>query len=474
MASIFSKDKRIIYTRRIREFWFEYKSKKIGLAGLALIIIYVLVAVFAPFLTPYNPITQPRLAQATAMPEWITVFPGYQDYGKTQREILNWNVEKGSEFVEGWGSSAEIQYEAIKPQLVQVELSSQFSYMQIAPNEFFTLFRYEVENIKDIECSIALSLIPPEANSSYIFWRSETLTAEKSQDVTVDSKDPIFIKRLGFKLQENVGNIIFSQKGDYTFILLIQFRSLSNDAMAKVVIENSQIVLLGRVHGILGTDYLAKDIWSHLVWGSRISLSIGLLAALVGTVIGIFVGVTSGYLGGLTDEVLMRTVDILLCLPLLPLLLALVHLYGRNVYYIVLFIGIFGWQGLARVIRSQTLSIRETPYIESARASGASGFYIMQKHIVPNIIPVAFASMILAVPSAILFEAALSFLGFGDPRVVTWGMMLQHAFGFGGFSQLAWWWIVPPGLAIIGLCMAFVFIGHAFDEIVNPRLRRRR
>lgn len=473
MAALLSKDKRIIYIRRIRQFWEEYRSKKIGLFGLGLLIIYVAVAIFSPWLTPYDPIAQPRLAQSFSMPEWVTVFPQYSDYGKTQRENLNWNVKKGSEFVEGWGTSVEIRYEGGN-RLAQVELSSQFSYNQMAPNEFFAKFRYEIENIRDAECSIALSLIPPEANSSYIFWKSETLNADKSQDVTTDSKDPVFIKRLGFALQENVGNIIFSQKGDYTFIVLIQFRPLSNDAMAEVIIENSQIVLLGRVHGILGTDYLAKDIWSHLVWGSRISLSVGLLAALVGTVIGIFVGVVSGYLGGLVDEVLMRTVDILLCLPLLPLLLALVHLYGRNVYYIVLFIGIFGWQGLARVIRSQTLSIRETPYIESARASGGSGFYIMQKHIVPNIIPVAFASMVLAVPSAILFEASLSFLGFGDPRVVTWGMMLQHAFGFGGFSQLAWWWIVPPGLAIIGLCLAFVFVGHAFDEIVNPRLRRRR
>jgi peptide/nickel transport system permease protein len=204
------------------------------------------------------------------------------------------------------------------------------------------------------------------------------------------------------------------------------------------------------------------------------SLIIGLLAALVGTSIGIFVGVASGYLGGYVDEISMRIVDILICLPLLPLLLALVYLYGRNVFYIVIFIAVFGWQGLARIIRAQTLSIREAAYIDTARASGAGGFYIMLRHIVPNIIPVAFASMVLAVPGAILFEAALSFLGFGDPSVPTWGMMLQHAFSFGGFTHLAWWWIIPPGLAIIGMCLAFVFIGYAFDEIVNPRLRRRR
>ena len=290
----------------------------------------------------------------------------------------------------------------------------------------------------------------------------------------MDSKDPLFIARVGFTAIENVAAKVFSQKGEYTFSLVIQFRPLSINAAAEIDIEKDRTVILGHVHGILGADYLAQDIFSQLVHGARLSLIIGLLAAVVGTGIGMLVGIISGYLGGVVDEVSMRTVDVLLCLPLLPLLLALVNLYGRNVYYIVLFIAIFGWQGLARVIRSQTLSIRETAYIETARASGASGFYIMLRHILPNIIPVAFASMVLAVPSAILFESALSFLGFGDPRVPTWGKMLQHAFGFGGFDNLAWWWIIPPGLAIIGICLGFVFVGFAFDEIVNPRLRRRR
>ncbi len=437
-------------------------------------LMYAGVAIFAPYLTPYNPMSQPRLAQAIAMPEWITVFPQFQEYGRTQRNTLNWQIVAGSDYITNWGTTVDIQYAADNPELVQVALKSHFAYEQLAPNEFYTKFRYEVTNLTDVEYSMTLVLTPPDANGSWVFFKSPTLSAARSQDVTADSKDPLFIKLLGYDLQTNVGNIIFAQRGNYTFTMYLNLRALSGNAEAHILFKEAQIVLLGRVHGILGTDYLAKDIWSHIVWGSRISLIVGLLAAIVGTAIGIFVGVVSGYLGGMTDEVLMRTVDILLCLPLLPLLLALVHLYGRNVYYIVLFIAIFGWQGLARVIRSQTLSIRETPYIESARASGGSGFYIMRRHIVPNIIPVAFASMILAVPGAILFEAALSFLGFGDPRVVTWGMMLQHAFGFGGFSQLAWWWILPPGLAIIGLCLSFVFVGHAFDEIVNPRLRRRR
>lgn len=473
MASLFSKDKRIVYTRRIQQFWIEYRAKKIGLFGLALLILYVAVAIFAPWLSPYDPLTQPRLAQSFAMPEWVKIFPQFQDLATTQRLTLNWNVDQGSEFVKGWGTMVTTRYETGNMQPAQVVISGKFPFNQLAPNEFFTKFRYEATDVQDIEYSITLSLLTPD-ESEYLFHKSSTFTEDRSEDVTMDSKDPLFIATLGFEAIENIGNAIFAEQGDYTFSFTIQFMPLSTSATSQIVIKESSLVTLGHVHGILGADYFAKDIFSQLIHGARLSLTIGLLAAVVGTSIGIFVGVLSGYLGGAVDEISMRVVDILLCLPLLPLLLALVHLYGRNVFYIVLFIAIFGWQGLARVIRSQTLSIRETAYIETARASGAGGFYIMLRHIIPNIIPVAFASMVLAVPGAILFESSLSFLGFGDPRVPTWGKMLQHAFLFGGFSELAWYWIIPPGLAIIGICLAFVFVGFAFDEIVNPRLRRRR
>jgi len=473
MAALLSKDKRIIYVRRIRRFWEEYRSKKIGIIGLGLLIMYISVAILAPWLTPYDPIAQPRLAQSFAMPEWVTVFPQFNDLTTTQKIPLTWNVEKGSQFVKGWGANVGVQYEPESLGLTKVELSSNLVYTSAPPNEFFQKIRYDATNIQDVEYSLTLTILTPEGDT-YLFLNTPTFTEPRSTDVTMDSKDPLFIETVGFPSIKNVARGVFSQKGEYTFSLIIQFMPLSENARAQVNIKDSMTVILGHVHGILGADYLAKDIFSQLIFGTQLSLAIGLLAALVGTSLGVLVGVLSGYLGGPVDEISMRIVDVLLCLPLLPLLLALVHLYGRNVWYIVLFIGIFGWQGLARVIRSQTLSIRETAYIETARASGASGFYIMLKHIIPNIIPVAFASMVLAVPSAILFEAALSFLGFGDPRVPTWGKMLQHAFGFGGFANLAWYWIIPPGLAIIGICLAFVFIGFAFDEIVNPRLRRRR
>jgi peptide/nickel transport system permease protein len=476
MASIFSKDKRIILVRRIKNFWEEFSHSKLGLLGLFMISVYVFVALAAPFLTPYDPISQPRLAQSFAQPEWVTIFPGNGNLTKTKYWDIYWTPKTGSQYVAGAGRFLDVNYTTNTLGLTEVDLSGPFSFRQLAPNEFFLTLGFQVTGVQNVEYSVTLTLNTPNG-TQYRFWGSDVFSVDHGETVTVDSQNPMARATLGFKSVENVGKAVFGQQGDYEYVLALIFRSLSTNAKANVSITGCQLATLGHVHGILGTDYLAKDIFTVLIYGTRLSLSIGLLAALAGTVIGILVGVASGYLGGAVDEISMRAVDILICIPMLPLLLALVNVtQQRNVYYIVVFIAIFGWQGLARVIRSQTLSIRETAYIDTARASGASGGYVMLRHIIPNIIPVAFASMVLAVPSAILFEAALSFLGFGDPRVPTWGNMLENAFGFGAFTHPppAWWWIIPPGLAIIGLCLAFVFLGYAFDEMVNPRLRRRR
>jgi peptide/nickel transport system permease protein len=475
MASLFAKEKRIVLRRRIENFWLEFRSKKIGVTGLGIIIFFVLIAIFAPLLTPYDPIAKERLAQPFARPEWVTVFPQYKDLPTTQKEISYWNAEQGSEFVKNYGTTVTVLYDtkARGMEPLSVTLKDEISYLSIPPNQFYVTFQWGTTQVQDAEYSLQLKIQDPEGKT-YVLWTRHTSQVQASQSVYMDSTNPTLITDLGYPTQTNIAEIIFSQKGEYALLLEIRLDPLSQNARVQLTLEKGEFTILGQVHGVLGTDNVGADVFCDLVYGARISLEIGLLAAVVGTVIGILVGVASGYVGGLVDEFSMRVVDILMCLPLLPLLLALVYLFGKNIFYIVLFIGIFGWQGLARVIRSQTLSLREMAYIETAKASGASGFYIISKHIVPNVLPVAFASLVLAVPSAILFEAALSFLGFGDPRVPTWGKMLQYSYGFGGFTRLAWWWILPPGLAIISLCLAFVFMGYALDEIVNPRLRRRR
>ena len=221
----------------------------------------------------------------------------------------------------------------------------------------------------------------------------------------------------------------------------------------------------------LGTDAQGRDILSQLLLGSRIALLVGFSAAIFSISIGMLVGLVSGYYGGNVDIILMRFTDVILTLPGLPLLIILAALMEPSVWNIVFIIGIVGWGGTARVIRSEVLTLKERPFIDSARVSGASKTRIMFKHIAPNILPLAVLYMTFYVSGAILAEASLSFIGLGDPRTMSWGMMLnfvQHA-----NALTAWWWLMPPGISITLICLSFFLLGRAFDEIVNPRLRRR-
>jgi len=188
--------------------------------------------------------------------------------------------------------------------------------------------------------------------------------------------------------------------------------------------------------------------------------------------IGTLYGGYSGFKGGATDTVLMRFVDIMLTIPTLPILLILTDILGPSIWNIILVITAFGWAGIARVIRAQTLSLRGRPFVDAARVAGASNRRIMFSHIFPNVLPYSFLYMTLGVAGAILTEAALSFLGLGDPRAISWGQML-YSIQTAGAVMYAWWWLLPPGLAITLISTGFYLIGRAFDEILNPRLRKR-
>jgi peptide/nickel transport system permease protein len=228
----------------------------------------------------------------------------------------------------------------------------------------------------------------------------------------------------------------------------------------------------GKSWGLLGTDELGRDLWSQLVYGSRISLIIGLVAAIIGIFLGLVVGLASGFLGAGVDEVLMRFTDLLLVIPFLPLMMVLVSILGASLENLVLVIGFLGWMGFARVIRSQVLSVKERPFIEAAKSVGAGRTHIIVRHILPNVMSLVYVSLAMAVPGAITTEAALSFLGFYDPTRMSWGRMLNSAFFTAG--NLSWWWVIVPGLCIALLAMAFILLGFALDDILNPRLRLRR
>ncbi len=225
---------------------------------------------------------------------------------------------------------------------------------------------------------------------------------------------------------------------------------------------------------MLGADHLGADLWAQFLYGTRTSLLIGFVVAVIAVVVGTLVGIVSGYLGGWVDELLMRVVDVLISIPFLPILIVFVAVLGKSLWNLIILIALFSWMSVARLVRSQTLTLRERTFVEAARGPpGATPGYIMRAHILPNVLGLVFASLVLLVPGAIVSEATLSFLGFGDPRVPTWGRMLQNAKSFGAFGELAWWWILPPGLALTILAMAFVFIGNTLDDILNRRNQER-
>lgn len=234
-----------------------------------------------------------------------------------------------------------------------------------------------------------------------------------------------------------------------------------------------KILLPPSVKHWLGTDHMGKDVLAGVVMGSRISLLVGVAATTMSMVIGALVGIISGYYGKGADAFLMRLTDVFLVIPWLPLMLVLAALLGPSLTNIIFVIGITSWAGTARIIRSQTLSVKERPYIERARAIGSGDIHIMTYHVLPNVFPLVFANTILVAAIAILSETTLSFLGMGDPTHVSWGMMLHYAFDRGATTLGAWWWIIPPGLSVVLVVLGFTFLGYALDEISNPRLRRR-
>lgn len=247
----------------------------------------------------------------------------------------------------------------------------------------------------------------------------------------------------------------------------------SNDAVLTTVnIDDIDLKLMGTAYGILGADQEGRDLFAQLVWGARISLYIGLLVAFITVSIGLVVGLVAGYVGGAVDQLLMRFNDLLLVLPGLPLLIVLVAVLGARIENLIFLLGILGWNGFARVVRSQVLSLRERTFVEAAKAAGAGTGHILLRHILPSVMSLVYISLATAVPGAITTEAALAWLGFYDPNRMSWGRMLHEVFAAGATKN--WWWIIPPGLCIALIAVSFILLGYALDEILNPKLRVRK
>lgn len=245
---------------------------------------------------------------------------------------------------------------------------------------------------------------------------------------------------------------------------------------------SGQILTAPSSEHLLGTDDNGRDVLSLLILGTRISMLVGLAAAIVSAGIGALVGISAGYFGGWTDRILTAIDDWFLVIPFLPLAIVLATLLGNTanslplgrVLILIMVIGLTGWAGTSRIIRSQVLSVKERMFIERAKALGSSTSWIIRRQILPNVLPLIFANTVLIIAVSILTESTLSFLGLGDPDRASWGQMLNAANDSGAMAQGAWWFFIPPGVCIILVVLGFTMVGYAVEEIVNPRLRERR
>lgn len=222
---------------------------------------------------------------------------------------------------------------------------------------------------------------------------------------------------------------------------------------------------------LLGTNDVGQDLLSELIFGARVSLTVGIVAAMVAMVIGTTVGILAGYYPKRLGSVLMRFVDVVLILPFLPLLIVLAAYLGRSLTNTIIVIAVLIWAAPARIIRSQVLSLRSREYVLASRSIGAPDRWVIFRHILPRTALLATGSFVRAVSGAILLEAALSFLGLGDPIQKSWGSILFWAQSRGAFLTPAWkWWVLPPGLAIMLASLGFALIAFAVEERINPKL----
>ncbi|MEM3623242.1 MAG: ABC transporter permease [Candidatus Bathyarchaeia archaeon] len=494
--------------KRLMGFVRSLLSRPRGAMGVCLLVIFILIALLAPLIAHYDPYYDVYIAGDYAAPSWLRMIPGFQHYSENMlvvkdpnfdsiESLKEWNVTKNSERISVLYSSVQgnplnggpgclaveyNRYAGETPQPVEAVLSKEFNFPYIdSPKRFLvnmSMFVAGLTGLNEFRVQIFLERVEKDGNvTSYAvyFQRFSSPSAVWESLSGIDSYSTAV--QMQFGSISDPPKVVFNSSLSDTYRFTIKFSIVdsdkSKDASLLVYVDGVNLMLYGTSFGLLGTDENGRDIFSQLVYGTRISLTVGLLSAVLSVVIGLVVGVAAGYVGSIVDELLMRFTDMLLVLPSLPLLLVLIAVLGPSMWNLILLIGVLGWMGFARVVRSQVLSLKERPFVEAAKAAGAGRSYIMFRHIIPNVMSLVYVTLALSVPSAILSEAALSWLGLFSPDVMSWGRMLHDAMAVER-SVEKWWWIVPPGICIAALSLSFILIGYAIDDVLNPRLRERR
>ncbi len=473
-----------------------YFRKKMWNLGIIIIALNVAAALAAPLITTNDPITDLQVADDFALPSWMAYFPQYSGLPRNIEYLLmkkDWQTQ-----VEGENKNLVSAREVTGLPVFsysrkgtepggQTRISLQFllDYPYDPPSTFSIRLPYNVtyEKLEGVKYRLVVSVLRGSDAKTYTTldtfppWRSIDANRWGPSASVIHSRDRSVANLAGVSiLYQNLAGAVFSTTGKYSLQIDLYVSDAGDAGDAGTLnfaVGETRFRIPGKLYGVLGTNFLGADVYSQLIWGTRVSLLVGLTTASIVVAIGVLVGVTAGYKGGPIDRALTFASDTVLQLPGLPLILLAVLIFGNNIWVIILLISILSWAGLARTLRGWTLSLKQRPFVEAARAIGASDFYIMFRVIAPQTVPILAYSLVLAVPGAILTEASLSLLGLGNPFVASWGKMLNEAYFGGAVTNLTWWWLAPPVIAIVVIATGFALIGFALEETLNPRLRRR-
>jgi peptide/nickel transport system permease protein len=444
----------------------EFLKSKMGITGITILAILVVTSIIAVIAIPVetfqewnNPgnwISYPKVAT----PVWVNLF--MTEKIPEHRILENPSIQTNSQGVVS---------------VTTHQFGFSFDYDDF-PNDFIYEFSAEYQDSPLLQ----MSVIRPDGiklellSTSLPFSNPKTIHSERifSTDGSIKKNLSFQSELFAFNLNGlSAEHIIFSKtqtneslKGKYIF--LIDLYSVNSETL----IPESKLIIGGKAFGIMGTDELRRDLAIGLLWGTPLALFIGLVVAIASVIMGLLYGVYAGFKGKKTDETMMRFNDVIYALPVLPFLIILSVTISNSIFVMIGFLMIFGWVGVAKVARSMSLQIKTRGYVDAASMMGQKDSKIILKHILPQLLPYAFASIAISVPAAITTEAGLSFLGLGDPSFPTWGQILHDANTFGAAARGLWWWIMPPGIMIAITGLAFVFIGNALDAIVNPKLKR--
>jgi peptide/nickel transport system permease protein len=456
----------------LADFWREYRKVGSGLVGLAILAVFIALAIVGPSVVPFPGATAHWQDIAFWKDNPRAAPPVWANWFSARKGAVSARIAPGAPGITSLAGGERLDYG--------------FSYAfgaDKAPRDL--IFRFMGEG----QVSIRLEVARPDGAAAEIYQGQVALGADyqrvslehDAQDGIIglvssvdefigssldpDSSRPVAL--LFSKIESDMADSPQALKGAYDFTLSIQL--LSKGAR----VEAPELLVSGEVSGILGTDVSKRDIFTGVVVGIKWALIIGFLTSIITVIAGVTLGVSAAYFGGATDWLLSRLYEFIYLLPVLPFLIVISAIYKPSIYTFIIIVCLLFWSGPYKPVYSMALQIKEETFVEASRALGSGRLRIIFKHIIPILLPYSFAVMALSIPGVIVYEASVSLLGLGDPKIVTWGQILEAALRQGAVINNLWWWVIPPGLMIALMGMSFAFIGSAMDKILHPKLKTR-